>query len=137
MGLVSDAHGGILFIDEIGEMDFALQSKLLKVMEDKRVYFDSAYYDPTDTQIPKYIRLLFERGAPADFVLIGATTRSPEAISPAFRSRCSAVYFEPLTPVEIEEIVHTSAARLQLSIDPEAARLVSRYTCLLYTSRCV
>ena len=36
---------------------------------------------------------------------------------------------EPLTPVEIEEIVHTSAARLQLSIDPEAARLVSRYTC--------
>lgn len=129
LGLVSDAHGGILFIDEIGEMDFALQSKLLKVMEDKRVYFDSAYYDPTDTQIPKYIRLLFERGAPADFVLIGATTRSPEAISPAFRSRCSAVYFEPLTPVEIEEIVNTSAARLQLSIDPEAARLVSRYTC--------
>ncbi len=129
LGLVSDAHGGILFIDEIGEMDYALQSKLLKVMEDKRVLFDSAYYDPTDAQIPKYIRLLFDQGAPADFVLIGATTRSPEAISPAFRSRCSAVYFEPLTPVEIEEIVYSSAARLHLSIDPEAARLVSRYTC--------
>ena len=83
LGLVSQAHGGILFIDEIGEMDFALQSKLLKVMEDKRVFFESAYYDPTDAQIPKYIRLLFERGAPADFVLIGATTRPPEAISPA------------------------------------------------------
>lgn len=129
LGLVSQAHGGILFIDEIGEMDFALQSKLLKVMEDKRVFFESAYYDPTDAQIPKYIRLLFERGAPADFVLIGATTRPPEAISPAFRSRCSAVYFEPLTPLEIEEIVRSSAARLQISIEPEAARLISRYTC--------
>lgn len=129
LGLVSQAHGGILFIDEIGEMDFALQNKLLKVMEDKRVFFESAYYDPTDAQIPKYIRLLFERGAPADFVLIGATTRPPEAISPAFRSRCSAVYFEPLTPLEIEEIVRSSAARLQISIEPEAARLISRYTC--------
>lgn len=129
LGLVSDAHGGILFIDEIGEMDYVLQNKLLKVMEDKRVFFDSAYYDPTDTQVPKYIRLLFERGAPADFILIGATTRSPEAISPAFRSRCSEIYFEPLTPVEIEQIVHGSAARLQLAIEPEAARLISRCTC--------
>lgn len=129
LGLVSDAHGGVLFIDEIGEMSYALQSKLLKVLEDKRVLFDSAYYDPTDTQVPKYIRLLFERGAPADFILIGATTRPPEAISPAFRSRCSAVYFEPLTPVEIEEIVHSSAARLGLVVEAEAARLMSRFTC--------
>ena len=35
-GLVTDAHGGILFIDEIGEMDEMLQNKLLKVLEDKR-----------------------------------------------------------------------------------------------------
>ena len=27
-GLVTDAHGGILFIDEIGEMDAMLQNKL-------------------------------------------------------------------------------------------------------------
>lgn len=38
MGLVSDAHGGILFIDEIGEMDSILLNKLLKVLEDKRVF---------------------------------------------------------------------------------------------------
>ena len=39
LGLVSSAHGGILFIDEIGEMDSYLQNKLLKVMEDKEGLF--------------------------------------------------------------------------------------------------
>ncbi|MBR0284163.1 MAG: sigma 54-interacting transcriptional regulator, partial [Selenomonadaceae bacterium] len=59
-GLVTDAHGGILFIDEIGEMDEMLQNKLLKVLEDKRAFFESAYYDPTDERVPPYIRKLFE-----------------------------------------------------------------------------
>ena len=36
LGLVTQAHGGVLFIDEIGELDLILQNKLLKVMEDKR-----------------------------------------------------------------------------------------------------
>jgi len=45
LGLVTEAHGGVLFIDEIGEMDPILLSKLLKVLEDKRVHFDSSYYD--------------------------------------------------------------------------------------------
>ena len=51
LGLVSDAHGGILFIDEIGEMDPLLLNKLLKVLEDKRVDFESSYYDPHDESI--------------------------------------------------------------------------------------
>ena len=42
-GLVTEAHGGILFIDEIGELDEILQNKLLKVLEDKRVEFSSSY----------------------------------------------------------------------------------------------
>lgn len=88
-GLVTEAHGGILFIDEIGEMDEMLQNKLLKVLEDKRAYFESAYYDPTDPKVPPYIRKLFEEGAPADFVLIGATTRDAGHINPALRSRCA------------------------------------------------
>ena len=129
MGLVSEAHGGILFIDEIGELDFRLQSKLLKVLEDKRVYFESAYYDPSDPMVPKYIKTIFEKGAPADFVLIGATTRPPEAISPALRSRCSAVYFEPLSPDDIEKIVLAAAARLGITLEEEAARLISSHTC--------
>ena len=41
-GLVTEAHGGILFIDEIGELDEILQNKLLKVLEDKRVEFSSS-----------------------------------------------------------------------------------------------
>ena len=56
-GLVTEAHTGVLFIDEIGEMDIHLQSKLLKVLEDKKVYFDSSYYDPADSQVPKYIKI--------------------------------------------------------------------------------
>ena len=110
-------------------MDSCTRASCSRPWSDKRVNFDSVYYDPTDTEVPKYIRLLFEKGAPADFVLIGATTRPPEAISAALRSRCSAVYFEPLTPLEIEKIVHSSAARLNLAIEPEAARLVSGCTC--------
>lgn len=127
-GLVTDAHGGILFIDEIGEMDAMLQNKLLKVLEDKRAYFESAYYDPSDESIPKYIRKLFEEGAPADFVLIGATTREPEYINPALRSRCAEIYFEPLTPKHIEEIVQNAADKLRVRMDEGLPALISEYT---------
>lgn len=128
LGLVTEAHGGVLFIDEIGEMDPRLQNKLLKVLEDKRVYFDSAYYDPAAPQVPKYIHKLFAEGAPADFILIGATTKASAEISPALRSRCSAVYFEPLSPDDIQKIVENAAQKLHVEISPGAVELISRYT---------
>lgn len=127
-GLVTEAHGGVLFIDEIGEMDPILQNKLLKVLEDKRVHFDSSYYDPSDANVPKYIRKLFEEGAPADFVLIGATTRDPEEINPALRSRCAEVFFDPLGKAEIEEIVRQAASRLGVALDEDVPRVISEYT---------
>ena len=127
-GLVTDAHGGILFIDEIGEMDEMLQNKLLKVLEDKRAYFESAYYDPDDKRVPPYIRKLFEEGAPADFVLIGATTRDADHINPALRSRCAEIYFEPLTPAHILTIVENAAQRLNVQLAEGAAQLISAYT---------
>lgn len=127
-GLATDAHGGILFIDEIGEMDPMLQNKLLKVLEDKRVHFDSAYYDPSDPNVPKYIKKLFEEGAPADFILIGATTRDASDINPAVRSRCAEIYFEPLTPKHIEEIVYNAAVKLEVAIEPDVPHLISDYT---------
>lgn len=127
-GLVTEAHGGILFIDEIGELDSILQNKLLKVLEDKRVEFSSSYYDPEDESTPKYIKYLFENGAPADFVLIGATTKEPGEINPALRSRCVEVYFEPLSAKDIETIVVNGAKKLNASIEEGVAALISRYT---------
>ena len=127
-GLVTEAHGGILFIDEIGEMDSMLQNKLLKVLEDKRAFFESAYYDPSDETVPKYIKKLFENGAPADFVLIGATTREAGYINPALRSRCAEIYFEPLTPKHIEAIVSNAADKLKVKMADNVACLISEYT---------
>lgn len=127
-GLVTEAHGGVLFIDEIGELDPLLQNKLLKVMEDKRVYFDSSYYNPDDENVPKYIKKLFEEGAPADFILIGATTRQPEEINPAFRSRTAEVFFEPLTPDDIQKIIENAAHKLGVDLGPGVSKLISEYT---------
>lgn len=127
-GLVTDAHGGILFIDEIGELDDTLQNELLKVLEDKRAYFDSAYFEPNDPNVPEYIKKLFTEGAPADFVLIGATTRDSYYLNPAFRSRCAEIYFEPLTPKHIETIVLNAAHKLNAKLDDEVAQIISEYT---------
>lgn len=128
LGLVTDAHGGVLFIDEIGELDMTLQNKLLKVLEDKRVQFESSYYDPDDPQVPKYIQKLFSEGAPADFVLIGATTREPEDINPALRSRCAEIFFDPLTPQDVQGIVSSAAKRLEVSLADEVPGLIADYT---------
>lgn len=127
-GLVTEAHGGVLFIDEIGELDPMLLNKLLKVLEDKRVHFDSAYYDEEDPYIPAYIRRLFKEGAPADFILIGATTRMPEELSPAIRSRCAEIFFEPLQPGEVAQIASAAAGRLHAKMEDGAAALISEYT---------
>ena len=127
-GLVTEAHGGILFIDEIGELDNILQNKLLKVLEDKRVEFSSSYYDPDDENTPKYIKYLFDKGAPADFVLIGATTREPGELNPALRSRCTEVYFEPLSSRDIEQIVLNASNKLGVTLEDGVAELISRYT---------
>lgn len=128
LGLVTEASGGVLFIDEIGEMDPILQNKLLKVLEDKRVSFDSSYYDPDDPNVPKYIKRLFEEGAPADFILIGATTREPGELNPALRSRATEVFFEPLAPLDIQEIIRQAAKKLGVALQEGVAELISNYT---------
>lgn len=128
IGLVTQAHGGILFIDEIGEMDPILQTKLLKVLEDKRIEFESIYYDSGNKNVPMYIKKLFEEGAPADFILIGATTRQPEEINPAFRSRCTEIFFEPLTPNDIIQIIGNAVKKLGAKIEKGCAEIISQYT---------
>lgn len=128
LGLVTEAHGGILFIDEIGELDDILQNKLLKVLEDKRVEFSSTYYDPDDDHTPMYVKYLFDHGAPADFVLIGATTREPKHINPALRSRCTEVFFEPLSSGNIKIIVANAAEKLNIDLEDGVSELISNYT---------
>lgn len=126
-GAVSKAHGGILFIDEIGELHPNEMNKLLKVLEDRKVFFDSAYYNTSDEKIPLYIKDIFENGMPADFRLIGATTRNPDEIPPALRSRCVEVFFRPLLDNEIITIAKNALKKINYSISEDAIQLAGRY----------
>ena len=128
LGLVTRAHGGVLFIDEIGEMDSSLQSRFLKVLEDKRVTFESSYYDESAPNVPEYVKRLFREGAPADFILIGATTREPDEIDPAIRSRCAEIFFSPLTQYQIISIVQGAVKRLGARTARGVSKLIASYT---------
>lgn len=74
-GLIQQAEGGILFLDEIGDMPVLLQSRLLRVLQDKQVA-------PLGGGVPK----------PADFVVIGATNRDIKAMVAAGTFRAD-LYF--------------------------------------------
>lgn len=126
-GAVTKAHGGILFLDEIGELHPIELNKLLKVLEDRKVFFDSSYYSSEDPNMPVYIKEVFEKGLPADFRLIGATTRSPQDIIPAIRSRCVEIFFRALLPEEIKKIAVNSVKKVGLKITDDAVDEVSRY----------
>ncbi len=126
-GAVSNAHGGVLFIDEIGELHPIQMNKLLKVLEDRIVHFESAYYSEENQQIPMHIHEIFKKGLPADFRLIGATTRTPNEIPPAIRSRCMEVFFRELEQDEIEHLAEHAAGKVGLSISKEGLSSLSKY----------
>jgi Lon-like ATP-dependent protease len=126
-GAVTKAHGGILFLDEIGELHPIQMNKLLKVLEDRKVFLDSVYYSSEDPNIPIHIKDIFDNGLPADFRLVGATTKNPEDISPAIRSRCVEIYFRDLTPDEIEIIAKNAAVKGGFIITEEGARKICKY----------
>lgn len=126
-GAVTKAHGGILFIDEIGELHPVQMNKLLKVLEDRKVFLESAYYNSEDANIPLYIHDIFQNGLPADFRLVGATTRSPQEIPPAIRSRCMEVYFRPLLADEIASVAENAVKKIGFGPCPEAIDVVKKY----------
>lgn len=126
-GAVTNAHGGVLFIDEIGELHPIQMNKLLKVLEDRKVFLESAYYNEENTQIPTHIHDIFKNGLPADFRLIGATTRTPSEIPPAIRSRCMEVFFRELTQEEISIIGKKAAEKVKLDISEKGLDILSSY----------
>ncbi len=126
-GAVTKAHGGVLFIDEIGELHPIQMNKLLKVLEDRKVFLESSYYVSGDENIPKHIHDVFQNGLPADFRLIGATTRSPEDIPAALRSRCVEIFFKDLSFEHILSIVENVLNRQRINIKDKAKELVGRY----------
>ncbi|MFA7466901.1 MAG: ATP-dependent protease LonB, partial [Desulfotomaculaceae bacterium] len=126
-GAVTKAHGGMLFIDEIGELHPIQMNKLLKVMEDRKVLLESAYYSSEDTSIPGHIHDIFQNGLPADFRMVGATTRTPEDIPPAIRSRCMEIYFRQINPNEIGIIAANAANKIEFPLESEALETVQKY----------
>src|SRR5690554_18701 len=126
-GAVTKAHGGILFIDEIGELHPIQMNKLLKVLEDRKVFLESAYYSSEDSNIPAHIHEIFQNGLPADFRLVAATTRMPNELPPALRSRCLEVFFRPLGPEEIRVIARNAAQKIGFPLTEGALEELQRY----------
>ncbi|NPV53358.1 MAG: ATP-dependent protease LonB [Firmicutes bacterium] len=126
-GAVTKAHGGILFLDEIGELHPVQMNKLLKVLEDRKVFFESAYYSSEDSNIPQHIHDIFQNGLPADFRLVGATTRMPHEIPAAIRSRCIEIFFRALTPEEVGVIAANAARKARFELEDGALEVIKKY----------
>lgn len=126
-GACTRAHGGILFIDEIGELHPMQMNKLLKVLEDRKVILESAYYNENDRNIPPHIHDIFQNGLPADFRLVGATTRMPEELPPALRSRCVEIFFKPLEKEHIKIIASNAASKISFELEEEALQEIVKY----------
>lgn len=127
-GAVSKAHGGVLFIDEIGELQPIQMNRLLKVLEDRCVHFESSYYSSLNKNIPSYIHEVFKNGMPADFRLIGATTRRPEEIPPALRSRCTEIFFNHLTDADLFRIAQNAVSKLAISIPEPLIKRICQHS---------
>jgi len=126
-GACTKAHGGVLFVDEIGELHPTQINKLLKVLEERKVMLESAYYTEHDKVIPPHIHDIFKNGLPADFRLIGATTRNPEELPPAIRSRCLEIFFKPLDKPAILQIIANAAKKINMKINQNALEEIAKY----------
>ncbi|NUB27247.1 sigma-54-dependent transcriptional regulator [Azospirillum brasilense] len=103
-GLFYYAHGGTLFLDEIGELSLTLQSKLLRVLEERRIR-------PVGS----------EQEVPVDVRVVTATNRDLKAEAAAGRFRPDLFY-------RLEVMTLTIPPLRQRAVDvPELAALFMRF----------
>ena len=133
-GLVSKAHGGVLFIDEIGEMDTANYNNLLKVIEDGKVSSSmlggsirGPREDGEETRFDEAELSLIKNGVPARFILIGATNKNPSELPRNFASRFVTVSFKPLSSLDRKRMVRDTAARVGMGITESAIEIISNF----------
>ena len=70
IGLIERAHGGTFFLDEIGDMDFNLQAKILRVLEDRAIRRVGG-----DRKIPVDIRFIAATHKNLDEMIVEHTFR--------------------------------------------------------------
>ena len=127
-GLLEDAHGGTVFLDEISEMSVALQAKLLRVLEDREVR-----------------PLGSNRSTLVEFRAIASTNRDPKAQIAAgtfradlyYRLNVVGIHLPPLReragdiPRLVRHFVEEFAAQQQRplrGVTPEAMALLEAYS---------
>ena len=126
-GAVTKAHGGILFIDEIGELHPLQMNKLLKVLEDRKVFLEISYYNREDENIPSHIHDIFTNGLPADFRFLYAKNSYVQEIPSAIRSRCVEVFFRQILPEEISVIAQNAFRKIHFEVESEAIEIIKKY----------
>ncbi len=109
-------EGDVLFIDEIHRLNHSVEEILYSAMEDYAL----------DIIVGKGPSARNIRFSLKKFTLIGATTRAGMIANP-LRDRFGIVCrLEMYTPEELEEIVARSAKTLNISIEKEASREISK-----------
>jgi Lon-like ATP-dependent protease len=115
-GLIHKAHGGVLFIDEIGTLDPISQFHLLTVMQDKKMPIEGRSEGSSGSVVKT-------EPVPCDFTLVAAGNyETVEQLHPALRDRIQGYGMEVLMerhlPIESEkEMVHIFHQLISQEID--------------------
>ena len=126
-GAVTKAHGGVLFIDEIGELHPIQMNKLLKVLEDRKVFLESAYYSSEDTNIPHHIQIFFKTAYRRISGLVGATTRMPQDIRLQFVPGVWRFSFRSLIPRMSRRLPLNAANKIDFDLEPGVLEVITKY----------
>ncbi|MGB7757700.1 MAG: sigma 54-interacting transcriptional regulator, partial [Salinisphaera sp.] len=108
-GLAERAHGGTLFLDEVAELSLAMQTKLLRILQDRRV-----------------TRLGSTESRTADFRLVAATNRDLDAMVADGRFRLDLYHRINVVPVTIPPL-RERTEDIPLFIQRMLAALNQRY----------